>query len=365
MLASLIGARPKSVRRGPSGQASHGQSRFGTAQGPTAPALRSQTRFFRMAYSLTNDHVCVISGVLEDPKKEELRLEQAWRKHPVLLDSLPFDTPHGDDGIGCIGWFGAFGVLFIHSPAVRQLRSHCHDAILQVLRKEFGERGLFAQFLVDRFVVRQAGARVPPETVHRDEPPTRGAPENRGVTFGGWVNVSSSTQYFTCWLGTGRGFYKASGREKGFNKNYKEPDFPTTRVAIPPGALVLFDETILHKVTGGRVVRHETRLHLNVRLTEDNSCVAFPDQHKACIEQRLSPIKSGQFPSLGPSYCIRTPKFQRLIQRLHPHYRTGATIKVALLPEHRYPDYTVEELLELCPQPLDSLPPKKRRRTDQ
>jgi hypothetical protein len=153
----------------------------------------------------------------------------------------------------------------------------------------------------DRLMYRPPGIKVGAETWHRDEAVNVG---KNDLTFGGWQNFDHENQYFSCVIDT----HVIGQREKdtGFVKltkdeveNFSE-DPDRRHIVVPPGAIILFNENIVHEVIPIVVRdRYVKRLFLGWRLT-DSDAPMFSDNEERFDTQRSFRIKSGQETAMWP-----------------------------------------------------------------
>ncbi|KNC81603.1 hypothetical protein SARC_06081 [Sphaeroforma arctica JP610] len=111
-----------------------------------------------------------------------------------------------------LGGFGALGnPASFHNPTVRLLRVWAHAIIRPLLAPLAGTQGgpMYFEQVVDRMMVRQKGESASAEAWHRDEAKLAGADD---LVFGGWWNLDSTAQYFSCIAGS----HKVVSGNKGF-----------------------------------------------------------------------------------------------------------------------------------------------------
>lgn len=201
-----------------------------------------------------------------------------------------------------MGGFGALGnPSSFHNPFVRDMRKRAMTAILPIA-KEFmhsSSSGMtkFEQ-LIDRLCIRPVGSSVTKEAWHRDHSPSA---QPNDLIFGGWINFDDEPQYFSCVKGTQTpepfdkvGFEVISKEEVSQNR-YKER---RSVVAVPPGHMIVFYQTIVHEVHGkAKRKKVLTRLFTGFRITS-SSRPLIPDIHKRLNEFSVIPLKSDQIPPM-------------------------------------------------------------------
>ena len=143
--------------------------------------------------------------------------------------------------------------------------------------------------------------------------------------FGGWINLGDTDQWFSCVPGshigvtsTGTGFAKFSDAEKA------EFNAKRTRVRVPPGCLLIFNELIVHEVVGKTMPTSMIRLFTGWYVSKSGEphdsrpgdIIDGPEGRirsaKARLLARLSmqmpmPIKSGQAPVYVPGLYWYSP----------------------------------------------------------
>ena len=166
--------------------------------------------------------------------------------------------------------------------------------------------------IIDRVQLRQPGDTPSPESWHRDTcniQPSCSCADGDHM-FGGWLNLDLQDQGFSCVLGThqpghndGRGF--ATITDKAEKKLYSQRK---SRVAIPPGHLIVFYANIVHEVLATKRKELSARMYCGWRLTRSSQPL-FPavetkpgewkhDLHTTLTAQDLVPLPSGQTPPM-------------------------------------------------------------------
>lgn len=213
------------------------------------------------------------------------------------------------DGVGepvyVLGGFAALGnASSWHNPFVRFLRLHTARAVLPVLRQVAPPTSYLAE-IADRMMYRPAGVKPQADTWHRDVKPNQAAGE---VVYGGWINTSTQTQYLSCVLGTQDdqpdendpdGFAKITSRER-----IAEYEREKTSVEVPPGAILVFNERMVHEVLATKrdyAVRRVFLAWMQSPRIGDRS----PDNIDALLSaQAPITVKSGQAPRLYPQAYV-------------------------------------------------------------
>ena len=196
---------------------------------------------------------------------------------------------------------GGFGVYnnpsSFHCRTVRDMRNEVYMTMSPLIDhlKEHPEQK--KEFVIDRLLVRPAGTSPSPEQWHRDESP--GAQPGDTV-LGGWLNLDNSQQLFSCVPGTHRPV--GGGNASGFGLIKKrelvaEYNSKRTKVSIPPGHILIFNENIVHEVVSSTKKDKSYRLFTAWRLTEHNEPL-IPDLDTQLATQAAITIKSGQAPAM-------------------------------------------------------------------
>lgn len=243
---------------------------------------------------------------------------------------------------------GGFGALAhpasFHVPVVRQLRMRAYQKFFKKIYTPLLERhghDLMVHAVMDRVMIRPPGDEPTAESWHRDEAANIDADD---LVFGGWINLDCETdsqhlQTFSCVPGeitvqTGGGF--APVRDRQQIEDYKQRK---QVVKIPPGHMLVFDETLVHEVVGGKkdwvtvrlftgfVVGKGRRALVDKILGDPkwqkknkNSCgpKKLPHSLKELLERKTAPpIKSGQLPPFYPAATWSNPVLVRQLTGIY------------------------------------------------
>jgi len=153
--------------------------------------------------------------------------------------------------------------------------------------------------IIDRMQWRLFDECASAESWHRDI--AKGRLET-DITFGGWINIDKTNQYFSCIAGshndekTGEGF--ATIKDKELIKQYNKIK---TKVTVPPGHILIFYEDIIHEFTSTKIKQKEgmIRLFTGWRLTYAEESL-FGDEllESSLQKQDVMLLKSGQRPPM-------------------------------------------------------------------
>nr|QBK85850.1 MAG: hypothetical protein LCMAC101_04450 [Marseillevirus LCMAC101] len=180
------------------------------------------------------------------------------------------------------------------------------------------------QALSDRMMYRQKGQQPSAETWHRDVMPP-GKIEYEDEIFGGWINLDSQDQYFSCIPGShsnkvqktlDAGFatltdavnkiYTRGGGEPKIEKRKKltagelkpyisEVTKDRHRFRVPPGHMIVFPQYILHEVVANKAQYDMRRQFTGFRLTQSGKPL-YPLE--MFDEQAVIPLPGGMIPPM-------------------------------------------------------------------
>ncbi len=298
------------------------------------------------------------------------------------LDDLPFPvSPERPEHHVVLGGFGATGLPSnTHHPATRAIRAEVYDRLLPgfiTFAAAFPD-AMCLEALFDRFSIRRKGSSTSPESWHRDVGPK--APGD--IIYGGWVNLDppgTAPQMFSCLPGNTlpagladpQGFAKFKKEEfAGLNAALKQAGGP---LAVPPGHLIIFDQSIAHKITGKTAECTSYRLYCGWRLTQ--STLPLYDKDAIITEQSVPPLPSGQrAPMYAKLHQVNwADRLEGFSRQFRPEFldpargdRVARFLPGLVATGHAFPPYTAAEraiffprVLRAEPQAVD--PPTKRQ----
>jgi hypothetical protein len=227
---------------------------------------------------------------------------------------------------------GGFGVYnnpsSFHCRTVRDIRNEVYNELSPTIDflKEFDTQK--KEFVIDRLMIRPAGSSTSPEMWHRDESP--GALGGDTV-FGGWLNLDNSQQLFSCVPGTHRSVdvENASGfgliRKKELINEYNQK---RTKVSIPPGHILIFNENIIHEVVSSTRRSKSYRLFTSWRLTYSETPIV-EGLDEMLERQAAITVKSGQLPAMWAKlhWTNWVEKLERYSTNFRPECLETAIIK--------------------------------------
>jgi hypothetical protein len=242
-------------------------------------------------------HILLMSNYRDRFINAVLAFPEFRRDVPVLNKTRHY-TRGGFGALGCASSF--------HNPFARELRVEMHTVVYHLFRELIAADSLspnkyFAQ-VIDRMMIREAGVAAFAEDWHRDIH-AQGLESDQ--FYGGWLNLGEKDDVFICRAGTHQpdnldehsiGFSKVRDEDllDALNESHEQ-------VIVPPGHIIVIDETILHKVNGKKAEATKFRLFTAWRLTM-NSGSEFPRGLSKMLEdQAVVTIKSGQVPVMYPA----------------------------------------------------------------
>lgn len=249
------------------------------------------------------------------------QLKQELESMPELKDGVDvFKNPLVGGGFCALGSPSTF-----HLETVRKLRQLVYERMIKKFWPHIiGDKELFLEFIIDRLMVRPYPKKPAKESWHRDLP--KDVQVATKTTYGGWLNLNTYSQYFCCVPGTqidgqcdGQGFATINDKDEIKRLNKLEQ-----LVEIPSGCLIIFQESIIHRVAGAKVpskTEPMLRLFMGWRITEEEKQSVVPDLDRRLDDFDIIPLKSGQTPSMWPHlYMVNHP---HMIEDLSNRYRDG------------------------------------------
>ena len=282
----------------------------------------------------------------------------------------PISTEHPSHIV--LGGFGATGCPSLsHHPGIRDIRRDVYSVMRPLFTQGFP--GRYLEVLFDRFGIRRKGTAVGAESWHRDVGPK--APGD--TIYGGWINLDppgSPPQKFSCIPGN----VLAPGVDPlGFAK-FPRAEYASLEAAfratgpieVPPGHLIVFNQSIAHKITGLAAKFTSYRLYMGWRVTDHKEPVY--DKNCVILEQTMPPMPSGQF---APMYVQRhlinwKDRLMDFSTRFRPEFcekqgkRVGCVYRELpglVTTGHGFVPYSAEDTAMFFPVLLTDEPASKRR----
>lgn len=310
----------------------------------------------------------------------------------VIDLAFPISAAHPAQFV--LGGYGATGLPSLtHHPLIRRIRQDVYAALLPLFAQAYPGRRL--EVLFDRFSIRRVGTKTSPETWHRD---VRVAEPN-DLILGGWLNLDATlNQQFSCLPGdvlatdllllqqqqqqqpTTKALAKALSGFAKFSKAQQATCEATFQqvgsLVVPPAHIILFNQTIAHKITGATAQSTSYRLYFGWRLTD--SRVPLYDKDSLMRYQRMPELPSGP---IAPMYALLhwvnwASRLKEFSTRFKPEFcepptsvRAGCVLRAApglVETGHAFPAYTSAEQAMFYPTlllaPEASAPDAKRRK---
>jgi ribA/ribD-fused uncharacterized protein len=199
---------------------------------------------------------------------------------PVHFDLQNFLTTQrefiaSDSGLAppalALGAFGCMGTpTSFHHPIIRYVRKQCYDQMF--LKFLDWHRGRNLEMMFDRFAQRLPGGTIGAETWHRDV-----GPHDEGdIIYGGWINLDppgTPNQRFSCVPGnflrpdghSAEGFIRFDAKDEA---SIAALEAAKQIVQIPPGHIVIFNQSLAHEILPGKIKFLSYRLFMGWRITD-------------------------------------------------------------------------------------------------
>lgn len=192
-----------------------------------------------------------------------------------------------------LGGFAAYGnPSSFHNPTARQLRTQLYDTMKNHINLP---KGFKFEMLMDRYMYRFKDTAPSAESWHRDVAKPSFI-HNDDELFGGWINLDTQPQYFSCIPGSHLGI-KLKDIKSGFavipKDQIKIVKPHQTQIEIPPGYIVYFPQYILHEVVSKKATRNMMRLFCGWRFTRANTSF-LPNMKQILMDQGCPLLPSGQ-----------------------------------------------------------------------
>lgn len=286
-----------------------------------------------------------------------------------------------------LGGFSALGnPSSFHNPFVRRWRMLVHGHVKRlmqrvVLHEDFpmddrAKITIRLEQVIDRLMVRPAGAAPSAEAWHRDSSPTAKAGD---LLFGGWLNFDEADQGFSCVLPEDGNAFKAPEAEELRAVGFVPVADPAlrkalsahkTQVKVPPGHLLIFVDTVIHEIVAKARPYVMQRLFMGWRLTHSKKPLD-KDLHRCLDDMAAMKLKSNQpvpmyaalhwtnHSSALEAFSVEAFKDECLVHtkmkstgKLVEHVPRFMPSLADLDMDHVYPRYKAEERALLTPQPL-------------
>jgi len=155
------------------------------------------------------------------------------------------------------------------------------------------------EMVIDRMMYRYKSQQPSPESWHRDVIPSDRINTDNEI-YGGWLNLDSTDQYFSCIPGSHLGV-KLSELMEGFAAVPKDRIESVSKYrqkfTIPPGHMIVFPQYILHEVVANKAKTNMMRLFTAWSTTTRQNFI-HPDMIERLLSQNIVPLPSGQRPPI-------------------------------------------------------------------
>jgi len=235
--------------------------------------------------------------------KDTLRGFPEYSRHPTNIDK----DSSNHELVYVLGGFAALGnPSSFHNKFARNLRLRAKEAV-KPLFKEFIDRihdnevknDSKLEMLIDRMMYRFQSQKPSSESWHRDVVPEQRLNDSDEV-FGGWINLDTKDQYFSCIPGSHLGIAPKKLRS-GFaavpKSKIKIVGKHKKKFKCPPGHVIIFPQYILHEVLAGTAKYTMMRLFTGWRITTANTSM-HPNMMDLLRKQAIIPLGSGDKPAM-------------------------------------------------------------------
>lgn len=353
----------------------------------------------RAAFLLKHGYVTIPIDELGTVDAIEANRQRLSEEIAAFPEYAPEYVAYGLEGVNLtgplvLGGFSALGnPASFHNPFVREWRQRLHGVARDLFQHLVHTEGfplgaeaaaeLKVEQLVDRLMVRPAGAAPTPESWHRDS-----SPGASGIVFGGWVNFDHHAQRFSCvpdthmeeWrqacdamnaacagggisggsggaaaapapappmhaalaaaaadlkrqahkalVTSGSGFSLVGADIKAYCKARKQ------LIEVPAGHLLVFADPLLHEVVGKKVDSVMARLFTGWHLTL-SSRPLIADILKRVEDMAVVRIKSAQMPRMHAQMhvCFAKERIDALEAVIKPEFLDPHTKKMTSSPK--------------------------------
>lgn len=270
--------------------------------------------------ALSNVDQLFLAGVTVIPIIDKKQIKEYQRKFDDALQNFreyardpdnPTLDSQGNPLVYVAGGFAALGnPSSFHNEFSREMRMVGFEGMMEIV-KDYSKMiasdvEYNLQALSDRMMFRQKGQKPTPESWHRDVMKP-GSIDEYDEIFGGWINLDTKDQYFSCIPGSHldivqkrltAGFATLSGTMDKINGKKTPPAELKAAIqkvtkdkhlfTVPPGYMIVFPQYILHEVianvaeynmrrqfTGWRLTTSDSSLY-PLSLFDDNAVIPLP-----------------------------------------------------------------------------------------
>ena len=262
------------------------------------------------------------------------------------------------------GGFSAFGnPSSFHNLFVRKIRNQMYNVAINT----FNNKLLNIEMFFDRMMMRPKGVQPTKELWHRDITPNI---LKTDIIIGGWLNLDSESQYFSCIPGTHNEKYNnTQGFAKIPESRFKEFKNTKKKIEILPGHAIFFHQNIIHEVLPTKNNIDNYRVFHGFRLTK--SKIPIFNVESVIESQSVPRIPSNQIPAMYYSANWMYTAQREALEKWSLHFKDivcenkllqtkGTHIRVVhqhmkSLKEYNLPlykEYTTEEKQMFKPNPM-------------
>lgn len=339
------------------------------------------------------------TGVATIPIFEEQEIPFLQEQFDETLLSFPEYSRHpdnpslnqsGNEITYVLGGFGAFGnPASFHNNFARKVRMKYYKKVKpffsDLINSYYNEdmrNNYKIEILFDRMMFRKRGQVAMAEAWHRDVIP-KDLILPKDEVFGGWINLGTKDQYFSCIPGSHlgidlrsipSGFDTMSKREEAnIRKEYKDKLKNMTtvnakkfinkmvkerisevskkkyRFRVPPGHCIIFPQYILHEVVATAVKHDMRRLFTGVRMTVGEKPLINIDE--IIKNQAVPPLPGGMIP---PMYSSNHSSCYLGIPTVSKTVKNGWELTLAEKYIKLYPTDRMKKLYKKLQQTSDS-----------
>lgn len=208
---------------------------------------------------------------------------------------------------------GAFGALgnpsSYHHPNIRKFKFQIYGTVMAFFDIIYPKS--YLTMLPDRFCIRRDGTTLTSESFHRDRSCNLINEDER--VYGGWVNLDSTPQSFSCIPGS----HKSDNINKaaeGFEKFDKDMQHILSNskesVIIPPGHILIFNERMIHEVKATKYRATSYKLFMKWFISP-NDRVIMPQMLEIIKEQGVPPL------SMDEDKVVQQPPMYSKLHRVN------------------------------------------------
>jgi len=261
-----------------------------------------------------------------------------------------------------MGSYGAIGApSSVHSEEIRALRQNLVRIQQDVLRDIYGDEW-FYQSILDRVSCRHPGTSVTAGEWHRESNISE-----QVKMFGGWFNMSETSQYFRGVPSTQNEPDPIGGFKKMNSEEEAKYNARAVCVEVPPKSMLIHNVLVVHQSQPSKVPKNgpsSWRIYLRCQLSRDGvSAYPMEEVLETVLTQAVPRLNRTEsyFPSYSPFHVrFHRNKLMRFSENVKPAFREdgGQGLVKRHMPsllnagEPLFPAYTADEIAQLTPTKL-------------